>query len=245
MCALNRAEEEEARPEDLYEVGTLVMIKRMMRTPDAIQLIVQGTERVKVLAWEQVDPFLRARVQVLPELRVVNADEVEALQRNLRTAVERALALLQQVPPEVRAAAMGADDPVQIAYFIASILNLGLEEEQTMLEADTVDELLRRAYARLTRELEIMQLRSKIASEAQTEMDKAQRDYVLRQQLKAIQKELGEDEGGEQARGRVAARAAQRSQPARRRAQRGRARTAPHGAAAVGRARLPRHPHVS
>jgi ATP-dependent Lon protease len=195
----DRGIEQEALPADIYEVGTLVMIKRMMRTPDALQLIVQGTERVKVLEWTQTDPFLRARVQILPPLRVVNADEVEALQRNVRTLIERALALLPQVPPEVRAAVMGTDDPVQVAYFLASILNLGLAEEQAMLEADTVDELLRLAYARLAHEVEIMQLRTKIATEAQGEMDKAQRDYILRQQMKAIQKELGDDEGGEQA----------------------------------------------
>ena len=195
----DRGVEEEARPEDIYEIGTLVMIKRMMRTPDALQLIVQGTERVSVLAWTQTDPYLRARVRILPAPKVEDADEVEALQRNVRTLIERALALLPQVPPEVRAAVMGADDPVQIAYFLASILNLGLEQEQAMLEANTVDELLRLAHARLARELEIMQLRSKIASEAQTEMDKAQRDYILRQQMKAIQKELGDEEGGEQA----------------------------------------------
>src|SRR5256714_2238981 len=183
----------------MYLVGTLVMIKRMMRAPEALQLIVQGTERVKVLEWTQTDPALRARVEMLPPLRTVNADEVEALQRNVRTLIERALALLPQVPPEVRAAVMSANDPVQIAYFLASILNLGLEQEQAMLEADTVDELLRLAYARLAHEIEILQLRSKIATEAQTEMDKAQRDYILRQQMKAIEKELGEDEGGERA----------------------------------------------
>src|SRR2546421_3075015 len=195
----DRGIEQEASPEDLYLVGTLVMIKRMMRTPDALQLIVQGTERVKVLEWTQTDPFLRARVEILPELKTVNPDEVEALKQNVRTLMERALALLPQVPPEVRAAVMSADDPVQIAYFLASVLNLGLEQEQAMLEADTVDELLRLAYARLAHEIEIIQLRSKIATEAQSEMDKSQRDYILRKQMKAIQKELGEDEGGERA----------------------------------------------
>jgi ATP-dependent Lon protease len=194
-----RGVEQEAVPDDIYGVGTLVMIKRMMRTPDALQLIVQGTERVRIIEWTQVDPHLRARVEILPPLRTENADEVEALKQNVRTLMERALALLPQVPQEVRAAVMAADDPVQIAYFLASVLNLGLEQEQAMLEADTADELLRLAYARLAREIEIMQLRSKIANEAQTEMDKAQRDYILRQQLKAIQKELGEDEGGERA----------------------------------------------
>jgi ATP-dependent Lon protease len=109
--------------------------------------------------------------------------------------IERALAILPQVPPEVRAAVMGAQEPTQIAYFLASVLNLGVEYEQAMLEAGTTDELLRLAHARLAREVEIMQLSSKIATEAQTEMDKAQRDYVLRQQMKAIQKELGDEDG--------------------------------------------------
>jgi ATP-dependent Lon protease len=88
---------------------------------------------------------------------------------------------------------------VRLAYFLGSILNLGVEQEQKMLEANTADELLRLAHTYLARELEIIQLRSKIATEAQSEMDKSQRDYILRQQMKAIQKELGEDEGGERA----------------------------------------------
>jgi ATP-dependent Lon protease len=94
---------------------------------------------------------------------------------------------------------LGSVEPVRLTYFLGSILNLGVEEEQKMLEADTADELLRLANINLARELEILQLRSKIATEAQSEMDKAQRDYVLRQQMKAIQKELGEDESGEAA----------------------------------------------
>src|SRR5947208_9316484 len=94
---------------------------------------------------------------------------------------------------------MSPVEPVRLAYFLGSILNLGVEQEQKMLEADTADELLRLAHTYLARELEIIELRSKIASEAQSEMSKAQRDYFLRQQMKAIQKELGEDEGGERA----------------------------------------------
>src|ERR1044072_4126670 len=113
--------------------------------------------------------------------------------------VQEALALFPNVPPEVRVAMLGSVDPVRLAYFLGSILNLGVEQEQKMLEADTADELLRLAHVYLARELEIIQLRSKIATEAQSEMDKSQRDYILRQQMKAIQKELGEDEGGEQA----------------------------------------------
>ncbi|HEY6187987.1 MAG TPA: endopeptidase La [Pyrinomonadaceae bacterium] len=189
----------DALPADLYSVGTLVMVKRMQRIDQGVHLIVQGTERIKVLEWTQEQPFLRARVQTVPPLKTVDADAVEATKRNLQSLIQQALAMLPQVPPEVRSAVLTADDPVRLAYFLGSVLNLGVEQEQKMLEAETVDELILLAHNYLSHELEIMQLRSKIASEAQTEMDKAQRDYILRQQLKAIQKELGDDEGGERA----------------------------------------------
>lgn len=189
----------DALPADLYMVGTLANIKRMMRNEEAMHLIVQGTERIRVLEWKQEQPFLRARVEILPELTAVDADEVEALKRNVQALIQRALAMMPQIPQEVRAAVMTAEEPTQLAYFLASVLTLGVEQEQQMLEANTADELLRLAHANLAREVEIMEIRSKIATEAQGEMNKAQRDYVLRQQLKAIQKELGDDEGGEQA----------------------------------------------
>jgi ATP-dependent Lon protease len=190
---------EDATPSDLYEVGTLAMIKRMMRNDDTVHLIVQGTERVKVLAWKQEQPYLRATVEILPEVTIDDPDEVEALRRNVQALIQRALAMMPQVPEEVRAAVMAAEEPIRVAYFLASVLTLGVEQEQKMLEANSAVELLRLAHINLAREVEIMEIRSKIATEAQSEMNKAQRDYVLRQQLKAIQKELGDDEGGEHA----------------------------------------------
>ena len=189
----------DATPNELYSVGTLVMIKRMERLEDTMHIIAQGTERIKVIEWKQEDPYLRAVVQILPEPRVVDPEEVEATKRNVQAMIQQALALLPGVPPEVRVAILGSVEPVRLAYFLGSILNLGVEQEQKMLEAETADELLHLAHVYLARELEIIQLRSKITSEAQSEMDKAQRDYVLRQQMKAIQKELGEDESGERA----------------------------------------------
>ncbi|HEY8226567.1 MAG TPA: endopeptidase La [Pyrinomonadaceae bacterium] len=195
----DKSGEGDATSDDLYEVGTLVMIKRMERLGDSMRIVAQGTDRIKVLEWKQQDPYLRARVQILPDPKIEDPEQVEAAKRNLQAMIQDALSLLPNVPPEVRVAVLGAVEPVRLAYFLGSILNLGVEEEQKMLEANTADELLRLANINLARELEILQLRSKIASEAQTEMDKAQRDYVLRQQIKAIQKELGEDESGEAA----------------------------------------------
>jgi ATP-dependent Lon protease len=190
-----KSSEEDARSEDVFEVGTLVMIKRMERVEDTLHLIVQGTDRIRVLAWTQTEDFLKARVQILPELTTQDAESVEATTRNVKSLIQQALAYLPQVPPEVRLVVLGADDPVKLAYFLGSILSLGVEKEQQMLEANSVDDLIHLAHDFLAREVEIIRLRSKIASEAQTEMDKAQRDYVLRQQMKAIQKELGEGDG--------------------------------------------------
>ncbi len=190
---------QDAKSADLYQVGTLAIIKRMERIESTMHIIAQGTERIKVLEWVQEEPFLRARVQILPELSIVDQEEVEATKRNVQAMVQEALALMPGVPPEVRVAMLGNVEPIRLAYFLGSILNLGVEQEQKMLEAETADELLRLAHTYLARELEIIQLRSKIATEAQSEMDKSQRDYILRQQMKAIQKELGEDETGEQA----------------------------------------------
>jgi ATP-dependent Lon protease len=190
---------QDATPADLYDVGTLVMVKRMQRIDEGLHLIVQGTERIKVLEWTQEQPFLKARVQAMPPLTTVDSDAVEATKRNVQALIQQALVMLPQVPTEVRSAVLTADDPIRLAYFLASVLNLGVEQEQKMLEAQTVDELILLAHNYLSHELEIMQIRSRIATEAQSEMDKAQRDYILRQQMKAIQKELGDDEGGEQA----------------------------------------------
>ena len=190
---------DEAKFEDLYKIGTVVNIKRMMRNEGVMQLIVQGIDRFEILEWIEEQPYIKAKIQVLPDLRRVDEEEIEALKRNIQNLIQQALALLPNVPPEVRMAVMTQTDPVQISYFLASVLDLGVETEQKMLESSTVDGLLSLTHAALARELEIMQIRSKIATEAQTEMDKSQRDYVLRQQMKAIQKELGEEDSGEKA----------------------------------------------
>ncbi len=190
---------DDAKPTDLFKIGTIVNIKRMMRNEGIMQLIVQGMDRFEILEWTGEQPFLKAKVQILPPLRRVDDEEIEALKRNIHGMIQEALTLLPQVPPEVRVAVTSQENPVQLAYFLASVLDLGFETEQKMLESSTVDGLLTLTHAALARELEIMQIRSKIASEAQNEMDKSQRDYVLRQQMKAIQKELGDEDSGEQA----------------------------------------------
>ncbi len=190
---------DDAKYDDLYQIGTVVNIKRMMRNEGIMQLVVQGMDRFEIVEWTSDQPYMKARVRILPELTRTVEDEIEALKRNIHGMIQEALALLPQVPPEVRIAVTSQENPVQLAYFLASVLDLGVETEQKMLESNTVDDLLSLTHGALARELEIMQIRSKIATEAQQEMDKSQRDYVLRQQMKAIQKELGDDESGEKA----------------------------------------------
>lgn len=190
---------QDAQISDLFAVGTIVNIKRMMRADETMQLIVQGIDRVKMLEWTQEQPYLKAKVEVLPDLIVKDDEEVEALKRSVQGLIQEALAMLPNVPQEIRMAVLSNNDPVQLTYFLASVLDLGVDNEQKMLESETVDELLSLAYRFLTREVEIMQIRTKIATEAQSTMDKSQRDYILRQQKKAIEKELGEDDTGEKA----------------------------------------------
>src|SRR5918997_918532 len=120
-------EGEATPPADLYEVGTLVMVKRMMRTPDGLQLIVHGTDRVRVVEWVQTDPHLRARVFALPPPTTRDPQTVEALQRNVQSLIQRALAMLPEIPPEIRSTILASQDPVQLAYFLGAVLNLVVE----------------------------------------------------------------------------------------------------------------------
>ena len=182
---------------NLYQIGTLVVINRMMRAPgqeEVLHLIVQGQERFRVIGFTEQEPYFKARVEILPEPVREQTPEVEALQRNIQALVQRALALLPNVPQEIRNIIVQSEDAVRLAYFLGSMLDLGVEQEQALLEANSEGELLRLMHTYLAHEVEVLELRSKIANQAQEELGKAQRDYILREQMKQIQKELGEAE---------------------------------------------------
>jgi ATP-dependent Lon protease len=192
-------EDNDAEPTsaNLYQIGTLVVINRMMRSPGSEQmlhLIVQGQERFRIIGFTDQEPYLRARVEILPEPEREESAEVEALRRNINALVQKALALLPNVPSEIRNVIVASEDAVRLSYFLGSILDLEVEQEQAMLEANTEGELLRLMHTFLTREVEVLEIRSKIANQAQEELGKAQRDYILREQMKQIQKELGDTE---------------------------------------------------
>jgi len=189
--------ETEPTPDKLYTIGTVVVINRMMRSPGAeevLHLIVQGQERFRIIGFTEQTPYLKARVEILPEPVREQTPEVEALRRNIQVLVQKALGLLPNVPPEIRNIIVQADDAVRLAYFLGSVLDLDVVQEQALLEANTEGELLHLMHTYLAREVEVLEIRSKIANQAQEELGKAQRDYILREQMKQIQKELGDAE---------------------------------------------------
>ena len=124
----------------LYQVGTMVVINRMMRSPgqeDVLHLIVQGQERFRVIGFTEQAPYFKARVEIQPEPIREQTPEVEALQRNIQALIQKALTLLPNVPPEIRNIIVQSDDAVRLAYFLGSMLDLGVEQEQALLEANT------------------------------------------------------------------------------------------------------------
>ncbi len=193
LVAQKSAEVESAGPDDTFRVGTAARIARMLRTPDGtIQIIVQGLERIRILEYIEEKPYLKARIEAAPE-DVEESVELEALKRNAVQLFQRLVSLVQYLPNELALAALNIDDPRQVIYLIANSVQMELDLRQSLLEMNSVQEKLERLNQFLTRELEVLELGKKIQSRAQEEMGKAQREYFLREQLKAIQKELGEE----------------------------------------------------
>lgn len=193
VVAQRHPDHEEPGIDDLFTIGTKAVIKQTVRTTEGVvQALLQGVERVVLLKVEQTAPFLKVRTrQVAASLD--SGTESDALHRAVLDKIDELPGLLQSSGIRDVVQALHAErDPVALAYRVASLLNLTVDAEQALLEAATQDELLRRLYAVLTHEVQVLQLRNKIANDAQAEIGKSQREYVLRQQLKAIQQELGE-----------------------------------------------------
>jgi ATP-dependent Lon protease len=193
LVAQKDATNEQPGPDDLYSIGTRAVVKKMARSDEGqVELIVQGVERVVILKMEQTEPFLKARVHVLPFPDDTGA-EVEALSRAILELAGRVLQLAQpQAEINVQQLAAQAQDPLRLAYLFGSMLSLDVAREQALLEAPSRVEALRLLHRYMTHEVQVLELRHKITSQAQNEMGKEQRDYMLRQQLRAIQEELGE-----------------------------------------------------
>jgi len=182
----------EPGPDEVYRVGTVAVVHRLFKAPDdTITLIMQGLRRIRIEEFTATEPYLKARVREIPET-VEETIEVQALQRSVVDTFRRLAELLPAVPEELLLMAINVENPLQLAYVIATHIRIGLEDAQRLLELDSAREKLHFLLALLTKELEVVELGRKIQSEAQSEMEKAQREFFLREQLKAIQRELGE-----------------------------------------------------
>ncbi len=186
------AELETPGPDDIYRTGTLASIHRLFRAPDGtIRMLVQGLGRITVDEFTSTEPYLKAKVHAIPEA-VEESLEVEALTRNVVDQFTKLAELVPSIPGELISSALNVDDPLQLAYTISTYIRIDLAEAQGILELDSTEAKLRRLMTLLSKEIEVLELGRKIQTEAQTEMEKVQREYYLREQLKAIQRELGE-----------------------------------------------------
>src|ERR1700750_96419 len=197
MLGAKDAEIETPGPGQLHRVGVAGVVARMLKVPDgSLRILVQGGQRVRVEEWLGEEPYLVARVSELPDV-CEEGPELTALMRNVQHTFTRIIEEVPYLPEELQMAVANLEDPSALAHLIAGALRIKVEEKQELLEEVDVGKRLRRLSEILARELDIVAIGSQIQAQVMGEMEKSQRDYVLRQQLKAIQEELGEKDPAE------------------------------------------------
>jgi ATP-dependent Lon protease len=178
--------------DDLYDVGTAAVVQKMIRVPDgSLRILVQGIRRIRLVDRIQDSPYLAGRFVEVPDV-YHESPQTQALMQNVQTLFARLIGLMPYLPEELAFAAANVDDPGALCHLVASTLRLKTEEKQQLLELADVEKRLRSVLVILNRELEVAELGSRIQNQVQSEMESSQREYFLRQQLKAIQEELGE-----------------------------------------------------
>ncbi|HXD58448.1 MAG TPA: LON peptidase substrate-binding domain-containing protein, partial [Thermoleophilaceae bacterium] len=183
---------DEPGPDDLYDVGVVGVVARMLKVPDGtLRIIVQGTQRVRLTGFVATEPYLIAQIEEEPDI-LEPSPELEALSRNVQNLFSQIIEQTPYLPEELSVALANLDDPSELAHMIAGALRIKTEEKQELLEERDVGKRLRRLSQLLSQELEVITLGTKIQTQVQSEMEQSQREYFLRQQLKAIQQELGE-----------------------------------------------------
>ncbi|MGD8540323.1 MAG: endopeptidase La [Candidatus Aminicenantes bacterium] len=185
---------EDPKREDIFNIGTVALVMRMLKLPDGrVRILAQGIVRASLKSLDEEKEYYSARIRVLHESEDIEKSiESEALVRNVREGLDKASALGKNIAPEVMILAANVDEPGRLADLAAANLDLKVHEAQELLEIQDPFLRLKKVYEFLTKELELLDVQSKISSEAKGEMDKLQKQYFLRQQIKAIQKELGE-----------------------------------------------------
>jgi ATP-dependent Lon protease len=192
LVASKDAETEQPGWDDLHDVGAAAVVQKMIRVPDgSLRILVQGIRRIHLIDKLQDEPYLLGRFIEVPDI-YEETPETQALSQNVRNLFARLIGLVPYLPEELALAAANVDDPSALCHLVASTLRLKTDEKQQLLELDDVEKRLRSVLVILNRELEVAELGSKIQNQVQSEMESTQREYFLRQQLKAIQEELGE-----------------------------------------------------
>ncbi len=238
MVASRDPEVEEPGPDGVYGIGVAGTVARMLKVPDGtLRILVQGAQRVRLTKFTSSDPYLVAEIEELPDI-VKPSAELEGLARNVQTTFSEIIEEVPYLPEELQLAVANIDDPAELAHMIGGSLRIKTEEKQELLEQRDLAKRLRRLSEYLARERELISIGSRIQTQVQSEMEKGQREYFLRQQLKAIQEELGEvDEQAaetDELRERILAADLPEARPE---AGRARARALRTAAAAIGRAR--------
>ena len=204
LLLLQRGDKDDPSPDDLYRVGTVAIIRQMAKAPTGMRVLVEGVARARAEFLQTDRGFVRALLKPLPESMQKSID-IDARMRRLQELVDKALSLATGLSPDIKTLVMSLDDPLRIVYLIASLLDIKAEDKQRLLEEDDLAVKLDAISMVLSREIEVLELKGQIESKAEKEMTDAQRQYVLRQQMKAIQNELGEGDGeGAELRKRVA-----------------------------------------
>lgn len=196
FLTMQQTEADDPQPADLHRVGTVGIIRQMAKAPaGGLHVIIEGLARAEGQV-TRAESVMTATIALAPE-QIEQSIEVDAYVRNVRELVDRALSLATGLSPELRAIVMGIDDPLRLAYLLGSLLDMKPEDKQKLLEEHRLLVKLQAVSGALSREIALLEVKGKIESQAQQEMTDAQRQYYLRQQLKAIQEELGEKEGAE------------------------------------------------
>ena len=194
MVASRNSELEEPSPADLYDVGVVGVVERMIKVPDGtLRILVQATQRVRLEEFVTDRPYLISRISEMPDV-VRRSAALEALTRNVQRTFSEIVEQIPYLPEELQLAVANIDDPSALAHLIGGALRIETTEKQELLEEVDVGKRLRHLSQILARELEVVQLGTQIQSQVQSEVDKGQREFFLRQQLKAIQDELGEED---------------------------------------------------
>jgi endopeptidase La len=196
VMLLQESDVEDPTPDDLRRVGTVGIIRQMAKTSGGVNIIMEGVARVRADVVTRTGTTMRAQITPIPE-RYERTIEVEAHVRRIQDLIEKALSLATGLSEELRAVVLNIEDPLRLVYVLATLIDLKPSEKQNLLEENDLVRKMQGIAGALTREVSLLELKGKIESQAQQEMTDAQRQYYLRQQLKAIQQELGEGEGNE------------------------------------------------